>query len=70
MDWLRHYNDALQRDFDTTSPDVAALRDILHEQVLTQIKLELILTKSDIAWLSEWLSDTGKPSSTRLLPRR
>lgn len=56
---LQENNDKLVLEFDSARSDLAALRDTLHDHVLTQLKLELALTDPDIAWLSEWLSDTG-----------
>ncbi|KAF8554237.1 hypothetical protein OG21DRAFT_1462921 [Imleria badia] len=56
---LQENNDRLVLEFDAARSDLAALRDTLHDHVLTQLKLELALTDPDIAWLSEWLSDTG-----------
>jgi hypothetical protein len=57
-------DDRLVLQFDTATSDLAALLDALHAHVLPQLRLELALPDPDVAWLSEWLSDTGTPFSS------
>lgn len=59
---LQANNHTLVLQYDTARSDVSALLDTLHNDVLPQLALELALPDSDIAWLSEWLSDIGKLS--------
>ena len=63
MDILQENNERLVLQFDTATSDLAALFDTLYGHVLPLLRLELALPDPDIAWLSEWLSDTGTPFS-------
>lgn len=56
-------DDRLAVQFDGARPDLAALLDTLHDDVLPQLQLELALPDPDAAWLDEWFSDIGKPFS-------
>ncbi|KAG8214253.1 CRAL-TRIO domain-containing protein [Butyriboletus roseoflavus] len=65
---LHDNNRKLVLQYDTAKADVSALLNTLHDDVLPQLTLELILSDRDIAWLSEWLSDIA--SIFRLLRRQ